>query len=152
VRLISCVTMVSVPIKFSHMPKSSKRQREDQMELFVPIYILEDACDKETREKFIAQWLGLGAKDHDDGPDSLSRLIRYATRQPYRKPVEQQAAQQIQVVNGAAHVPFAMIKAAAKPPTHGGTWGQQGGVPRCGNCGAMHPGSDCNYREGRRAS
>jgi hypothetical protein len=133
--------MVAVPIRFSHMPKSSKRQREDQMELFVPIYILDDACDKELRDKYISQWLGLGNKDHDDGPDATSRLIRYVTRNPYRKRAEEEERQKIQVVDGAAHVPLGMIRAAAKPATHGGTWGQQGGEPACRECNQRHAGA-----------
>lgn len=132
--------MIAVPIHFSHMPKSSKRAREDQMEMFVPIYILDDACDRDLREEYIGQWVGLGAKDHDDGPDCTSRLIHYATRKPYRKPAEQQAAQQIKVVDGAAHVPLGLIKAGIKPPTQGGTWGQQGGVPECPHCRRRHSG------------
>lgn len=143
--------VVSLPIKFEHMPKSSKRSREDQMELFMPIYILEDACDKDTREKYINQWLGLGVNDHDDGPDATSRLIRYVTRSPYKKPGEEKKELEITVVDGVARVPLGLIKALNKPAHGGGTWGQQGGDPACRECGRRHSGG-CSPKESSRVA
>lgn len=144
-------SLVVPPMKFRSMPKSAKRSREDQMELFMPIYILDDACDKELREKFINQFVGLGVEDHDDGPDATSRLITYVTRGRYKKPEEAEKAQQITVVNGAAHVPLSVIMGAAKPPKDGGLWGQQGGSPPCGECGRSHPGR-CPVKEKTRVA
>jgi len=140
--------MVHVPIKFEHMPKSGKRARMDQMELYVPLHILDDACDKDTREKFISQWTGLGVTNHDDLADATSRLIRYVTRAPYRKPAEQEAKTQIVVdKSGAAHVPLGLIKAGIRPPAAAGTWGQQGGTPPCTDCGARHGSGACPQKD-----
>lgn len=143
--------VINVPIKFEHMPKSSKRSREDQMELYVPVYILADACDKELREKYISQWTGLGVTGHDDGPDATSRLIRYVTRSPYKKPGEEKKELEITVVDGVARVPLGLIKALNKPAHGGGTWGQQGGDPACRECGRRHSGG-CSPKESSRVA
>lgn len=134
--------IVNIPIKFEHMPKSSKRAREDQMELYMPIYILDDACDDDLYRKYKSQWTALGVDDHDDGPDATSRLIRYVTRAPYKKPAKEEAKQQIVVdASGAAHVPLSLIKAMNKPAVQGGVWGQQGAEPACRDCGQRHSGA-----------
>lgn len=141
--------VINVPIRFEHMPKSSKRSREDQMELYVPIYILGDACDKELFEEYVSEWTGLGVKDHDDGPDATSRLIRYVTRAPYKKPASEDDKMAITVVDGVARVPLGLIKALNTPPAGSGVWGQQGGGVACRECGHRHSGG-CHPKESVR--
>lgn len=124
--------VISVPMKFSHMPKSSKRSREDQMEMYLPIYILDDAGgdDPGIIEKFIGQWLSLSSgSGHDDGPDALSRLARWFTGGKYKQPGKQEEEQGIKIIDGEQHIPLGLIKAMQRPAATKGLWGQQG-VPR----------------------
>jgi ribosomal protein L37E len=117
---------VSPAIKFSHMPKSTKRARIDSMETRLPIYILDNAGgdDPEVIATYRHQWVALGVTDHDDGPDATSRLSRYLTGKRYVPPAEKEE-------EAAAGVSLAAIKAAAGLQKPGpGVWGERGGVTR----------------------
>ncbi len=118
-------TMVRPPMRWSHMPKSTKDSRIDQMESYLPIYILEDAADDALIEKYIAQWVGRSVEDHDDGPDSTSRLIPYFATRRYKAPAEEEQPTWVDPDDGAAYVPLGAIKnMMQKPPV--GLWGAQG--------------------------
>jgi hypothetical protein len=118
--------VVSMPMKWSHMPKSTKRSRIDSMESYVPLYILDDAADKALIEKFIGQWLGLGVADHDDGPDATSRLIRWLGGNRYKEPEKSKEDQWIDPDDGAAYVTLAALKQMAIRPPEQKLWGEGG--------------------------
>lgn len=120
--------MVRMPIRFTAMPKSGKESRIDQMEMFLPLYILDDAAEPALIEKYISQWIGRGSEDHDDGPDATSRLLPYFTVNRYKRPEEEQkkAAIVVDPESGAAQVPLSIIKNGMQTTTAGQLWGQQG--------------------------
>lgn len=133
-------------IKFEHMPKSGKDSRIDQMESFLPIYILDDAASPDLIEKYIMQWIARGIDDHDDGPDATSRLIKYFRGRKYKDPTEPEGDQWVDPNDGATYVTLAALKqmAVRKQPT--GLWGAGGGDARgerCGNCGRFHGSYRC---------
>lgn len=120
-----------VPIKWSHMPKSTKHSRIEVFEQWTStgrFFILEDAASPELLEKYIGQWVGYLVSDHDDGPDATSRLSKWLIAQAYRKPVEEEAKTEVSVENGVARVPMSMIHELATQDEPGGLWGQRGGV------------------------
>lgn len=122
------------PIKWSKMPKSGKDGRINETEAFMPIYVLDDAGSEEVIEEFIAQYVGLGVEDHDDGPDAFSRLTPYYNATRRKAPEEPKTTEPItHGDDGSAFVPLGHLKKLAGQNAGGGLWGEQG-VPRCPTC------------------
>lgn len=119
---------VRPPMKFGRMPKSGKDERIDQVEMFLPIYILDDAADPDLIEKYISQWVGRGVEDHDDGPDATANLVPFFGAPRWRAPEEEQQKSQ-DPNDGASYVSLAAIKDIVSRQPQNGLWGEQG-VPR----------------------
>lgn len=111
------------PMRFANLPTNGKESRIDQMQSFLPIYILEDAATPEVIESYIMQWLGKGVSDRDEGPNATSRLISFfqVAKRDEIKPQEEVVA--------TTGVPLTTIKAMAGlrlAPAN--LWGQRGGM------------------------
>jgi hypothetical protein len=122
---------VTIPMRWSHMPKSGKYSRIEQMEQWTKngrFFILSNAADEELIEKYIAQWVGYLVSDHDDGPDATSRLIRWLITNSYQKPEGQSSTPAVgfDPASGSATVPVSLIKEMSIVPAAGQLWGETG--------------------------
>ncbi len=119
----------SIPMHWSHMPKSTKMGRMEKVESWTSngdFYILSDAGlgDAGIIEKYIGQWLALGRNaDHDDGPDATSRGVKYFMNRTYQRPTDHEAAGgDMSLTSG---VPWAMVKGFGHTPQPK-RWGEVG--------------------------
>jgi hypothetical protein len=133
-RSIEAGEPVRLPVKFDHLPKTSKASRVEQLQLFTKhkkFHILSNAADPKEIDKFIGQFTGWLVTTHDDYPDAASRVLRFVQAPTFRRAqeiTEKPASTRVDA-NGVTKVKVsALLNKLKVKPSGGGNWGVRGKV------------------------
>ena len=123
---------VILPMNFSHMPKSGKHSRIEQMSPIAKnqqFYITNQSGPDAEIRKFINQWIMHLMTDHDDYPDATSRILQWVSPVAYKaaRAIQKEQTPPIRVdENGVTKIRIAALIPEMSNTSASLPWAQRG--------------------------